>query len=59
MTDDGKTVKTVTEMRTIIIREWGFEDGELQYDWIDDSGEESGSLFPTAEAAEEDGRRYS
>ena len=54
---EGKTVKTFTEQRTVSIREWGNDSGEFQYDWVDDSGEESFSLFPTIEAAIEDARR--
>ena len=54
---EGTTIKTFIEQRTVRIREWGYDTGELQYDWIDDSGEESFSLFPTIEAAVEDARR--
>lgn len=57
--EEGTTVKTFTEMRTVYIREFGYSNGELQYDWIDDSGEDSFSLFPSIEAAEEDARRHS
>lgn len=54
---DGEIVKHVEQVRGFDIRRWVGDDGTFMYDWVDDSGDESYSLFATIEDAEEDGRR--